>query len=77
MKNEHVFTKNIRFTIHQSYLDNLMQFSGDQLKSDIIGKMINNITLQFRHTSTFGNLTLIEGKRILTQHKLMESFRNF
>ena len=54
-----------------------MQFSGDQLKSDIIGKMINNITLQFRHTSTFGNLTLIERKRILTQHKLMESFRNF
>lgn len=77
MKNEHVFTKNIRFTIHQSYLDNLMQFSGDQLKSDIIRKMINNITLQFHHTSTFGNLTLIEGKRILTQHKLMESFRNF
>jgi hypothetical protein len=72
-----VFTKNIRFTIHQSYLDNLMQFSGDQLKSDIIGKMINNITLQFCHTSTFGNLTLIERKRILTQHKLMESFRNF
>ena len=54
-----------------------MQFSGDQLKSDIIGKMINNIMLQFHHTSTFGNLTLIEGKRILTQHKLMESFRNF
>ena len=69
--------KNIRFTIHQSYLNNLMQFSGDQLKSDIIGKMINNIMLQFHHTSTFGNLISIEGKRILTQYKLMESFRNF
>ena len=70
-------TKNICFTRYQSYLDNLMQFSGDQLKSDIIGKMINNIILQFHHTFTFGNLTLIEGKRILTQHKLMESLRNF
>ena len=54
-----------------------MQFSGDQLKFDIIGKRINNLTLQFHHTSAFGNLILIERKRILMQYKLMESFRNF
>ena len=54
-----------------------MQFSGDQLKPDIIRKRINNITLQFHHTSTFGNLALIERKRTLTQHKLIESFGNF
>ena len=69
-------TKNICFTVHQSHLNDLMQFSGEQLKSDIIRKMINNITLQFHHTSTFGNLTLIERKRTLTQHKLIESFGN-